>query len=51
MAMTAENVAEKYNISREEADEFAKLSYDRAIRAMKSGRLAKEIVPVTVRTH
>lgn len=51
MAMTAENVAEKYNISREEADEFAKLSYDRAIRAMKSGRLAKEIVPVTVRTR
>lgn len=51
MAMTAENAAEKYNVSREECDEFAKLSYDRAIRAMKSGRFAKEIVPVTVRTR
>lgn len=51
MSFTAENVAEKYNISREEADEFAKLSYDRALKAMKSGRLAKEIAPVTVRTR
>lgn len=51
MSITAENVAEKYNISREEADEFAKLSYDRALKAMESGRLAKEIAPITVRTR
>ncbi|RME09675.1 MAG: acetyl-CoA C-acetyltransferase [Ardenticatenia bacterium] len=49
MADTAENVAEKYGITREEADEFALLSHQRAAAARESGRLAKEIVPVEVR--
>jgi acetyl-CoA C-acetyltransferase len=48
MGITAENVAEKYNISREEQDQFALLSQQRAIRAIKEGRFKDEIVPVPV---
>lgn len=48
MPKTAENVAEDYNISREDQDLFAKRSQDKAEAAIKSGRLAKEITPVSI---
>ena len=48
MGITAENVAEKYNISREEQDQFAVLSQQRAGKAIKKGRFKEEIVPVPV---
>ncbi|CAM3673231.1 thiolase family protein [Mesobacillus zeae] len=46
MPQTAENVAEKYKISREAQDEFAAESQLRAQKAMESGRFEDEIVPV-----
>ncbi len=46
--MTAENVAEKYGITRERMDEFAKRSQDRAVEAQKNGFFDREIVPVTI---
>ncbi|MGP4071091.1 thiolase family protein [Piscibacillus sp. B03] len=46
MPQTAENVAERYNISREEQDAFAYESQMRAKQAMEFGRLKDEIVPV-----
>ena len=46
---TAENVAEKYNISREEQDEFALNSQKRAGEAISTNRFQEEIVPLTVR--
>ncbi|MFO7263578.1 MAG: beta-ketoadipyl CoA thiolase [Bacillaceae bacterium G1] len=49
MGITAENLAKKYNISREEQDQFAYESHMRAARAREAGKLAEEIVPVTVR--
>ncbi|HEY3195202.1 MAG TPA: thiolase family protein [Candidatus Dormibacteraeota bacterium] len=48
MGETAERVAQKYEVSREDQDEFALRSHQRAIAAQKSGRLAEEIVPVQV---
>lgn len=48
MGITAENVAEKWGISREEQDEFACISENRAEKAIKSGRFKDEIVPVSV---
>ncbi len=48
MGMTAENVAKRYNISREAQDELALLSQRRAISAIKDGRFKDEIVAVTV---
>lgn len=50
MGITAENIAEKWNISREEQDKFAAMSQNRAEKAIKSGRFKDEIVPVTVKT-
>ncbi len=44
---TAENVAERYQVSRERQDEFALRSHQRAARAQAEGRFASEIVPVT----
>ena len=49
MGYTAENLAEKYNISREEQDEFALRSQTLASEAIKSGRFSKEIVPFEVK--
>ena len=46
MGETAERVAQKYEISREDQDAFALRSHRRAVAAQKSGRLAEEIVPV-----
>lgn len=48
MGMTAENVAEKYNVSRENQDQFAYRSQMRAKKAIEQGRFRDEIVPVTV---
>jgi acetyl-CoA C-acetyltransferase len=49
MGLTAENLAEKYGISREAQDRFAVQSQTRAIGAMDSGRFADEIAAVTLR--
>lgn len=51
MGMTAENLAEKYDISREEQDMFALSSQQKAAVAIKSGRFQDELVPVTVTTR
>jgi 3-oxoadipyl-CoA thiolase len=48
MGETAERVAQKYEISREDQDAFALRSHQRAVAAQASGRLAEEIVPVEV---
>ena len=48
MGMTAELVAEKYNISRQQQDAYAVESHRRAIDAIKSGRFADQIVPVMI---
>ncbi|XP_048457127.1 acetyl-CoA acetyltransferase, cytosolic isoform X1 [Rhincodon typus] len=48
MGITAENVAKKWNISREEQDKFAVQSQRRTERAQKAGFFDKEIVPVSV---
>jgi acetyl-CoA C-acetyltransferase len=48
MGITAENVAEKFKISREEQDEFAALSQQKAEAAIKSGRFKDEIIPVEI---
>lgn len=49
MGLTAENLAAKYGISREEQDEFAWTSQSRALHAIASGRFEDEIVPVPVK--
>ena len=51
MGITAENLAEKYGISRKEQDEFAALSQQKAARAIESGQFEEEIVPVPVKTR
>jgi acetyl-CoA C-acetyltransferase len=48
MGRTAENLAEKYNISREEQDEFAIQSHKKAFMAQRMGKFDDEIVPVEV---
>ncbi len=48
MGQTAENVAEQWNISREEGDEFALRSHQRAVNARDGGRFKDEIVPIEV---
>ncbi|WP_276210623.1 acetyl-CoA C-acetyltransferase [Heyndrickxia coagulans] len=49
MAQTAENLAAKYGITREEVDRHALSSHERAKRAREKGYLQEEIVPVTVK--
>ena len=48
MGITAENLVEKYNISRKDQDEFAYWSQMKASKAQQNGRLAKEIITVEV---
>jgi len=48
MGITGERIAEKYGISRKEADEFAFVSNQRALTAIKNGRFKEEILPVDV---
>ena len=50
MGVTAENIAEQWGITRQEQDEFACRSQNRAEAAIKSGRFKDEIVPVTIKT-
>jgi acetyl-CoA C-acetyltransferase len=51
MGITAENIATKWQISREEQDKFALGSQNKAEAAQKAGKFADEIVPVTVATR
>ncbi len=51
MGQTAENVAEKWQISRDQQDEFAVASQNKAEAAQKAGRFDDEIVPFTVKTR
>jgi acetyl-CoA C-acetyltransferase len=48
MGMTAENLAERFRISRQEQDEFSVRSQNKAEAAIKSGRFKEEIVPVSI---
>ncbi|MFA5556986.1 MAG: acetyl-CoA C-acyltransferase [Flavobacteriaceae bacterium] len=48
MGLTAEAVAEKYNVSREDQDEFAFHSHQKALKAQAEGKFDKQIVPITV---
>lgn len=48
MGLTAENIAEKYHITRQEQDEFALRSQERAHHAIDTGRFKDEIIPLTV---
>ncbi|MFP4274778.1 MAG: 3-oxoadipyl-CoA thiolase [Paracoccaceae bacterium] len=48
MPETAENVAEEFNVSRQDQDAFALRSQTRAMAAIESGRMAREITPVTI---
>ena len=47
--VTAENVASKYNVTREEQDEFALESHQRAVAAIKAGKFKDEILPVELK--
>ena len=49
MGLTAENLARKYEITREQADQFSFESHQKAASAIKEGRFKDEIVPFTVR--
>ena len=51
MGNTAENVAQKFQITREEQDKFALASQQKASKAQKSGRFKDEIAPVSVKTR
>ena len=51
MGITAENLAEKYNITREEQDSFAATSQNKTEAAMKAGKFKEEIVPVVISTR
>ena len=51
MGNTAENVAQKWQLTREEQDQFAAASQQKAEAAQKAGRFADEIVPVTIKTR
>jgi acetyl-CoA acyltransferase len=46
MGLTAENVAEKFGISREDQDRFALLSHQKSAKAIREGRLKEEIIPI-----
>src|SRR3954465_4538716 len=51
MGTTAENVAQKWQITREQQDECATASQNKAEAAMKAGKFKDEIVPVTIKTR
>lgn len=50
MGMTAENIAERYGITRQECDELAIVSHSRACKAIEEGIFKKEIVPVEIKS-
>lgn len=51
MGLTAERVAERFHITREEQDQFALKSHERAIGAIDEGRFQEEILPLTIATQ
>ena len=51
MGITAENLAEQYQVTRSDQDEFATASQNKAERARRDGRFRDEIVPVTVKSR
>ncbi len=51
MGMTAENIAERYGVSREEQDVYALESHRRALAAIAAGKFKEEIIPVEVKTR
>ena len=51
MGLTGEIIAEKYDITREDADAFAFESHQKAMKAQENGKLKEEIIPVTVETR
>ncbi len=48
MGITAENVAERYGVTRQDQDEYALLSQQKAVAAMDAGKFKDEIIPVTI---
>ncbi|GGZ20279.1 acetyl-CoA acetyltransferase [Echinicola pacifica] len=48
MGLTAEELAKDYNVSREDSDQFAVTSHERAIAAIKAGKFKEEILPINV---
>ena len=51
MGITAENIAERYHITREEQDVYALMSQQRAVKARDEGKFKEEIVPVEVKIN
>lgn len=51
MGITAENIVDQFNLTREEQDEFAIESQRRAIKAVDAGKFKDEIVPITVKSR
>jgi len=51
MGVTAENIVKMYNISREEQDEFALMSHQRACACINNKRQASELIPVEIKTR
>jgi len=51
MGITAENLAERYGVTREEQDELAMMSHHRAVKAINEGKFKDEIVPVPIQTR
>lgn len=51
MGITAENLAEQYQISREEQDQLAYMSHMRATAAIEKGKFTEEIIPVNIQTR
>lgn len=51
MGLTAENVAEKFGISREDQDRFALLSHQKAAKAIREGKLKEEILPIPAKVR
>jgi acetyl-CoA C-acetyltransferase len=51
MGTTAENVAKQWQITRDEQDEFAVASQNKAEAAQKAGKFKDEIIPVTIKTR
>lgn len=50
MGITAENLVERYNISREEQDAFSLESHQKAIKAKEQGKFEREIIPVSIKS-
>jgi acetyl-CoA acyltransferase len=51
MGLTAENVADKFGITREEQDRFALLSHQKAAKAIKEGKFKEEIIPIPAKVR